>query len=132
MPAILIVDDDTSLRDTLAEIFVAAGYAVTTAANGQEALACLDEHRPNVILLDMMMPVMDGREFLEVKLARPAVADVPVVVASASTSDEVTGAIAMFDKPCDVDELLRVVAGIVYPASAPRHRRSSSLDGVRS
>jgi CheY-like chemotaxis protein len=132
MPAILIVDDDTDLRDALAEVFAAAGYAVTTAANGREALACLDEHRPDVILLDMMMPVMDGREFLKRKRARPAVADIPVIVASASTSDEVPGATAMFDKPCDVEKLLRTVAGIVHPASAPRHRRSSSLDGARS
>jgi CheY-like chemotaxis protein len=133
MPAILIVDDDTDLRDALAEIFAAAGYSVTTAANGKEALACLDEHRPNVILLDMMMPVMDGREFLEGKRARPAVADVPVIVASASTtSDEVPGATATFDKPCDVEELLATVAGIVHRASAPRHRRSSSLDRARS
>ncbi|OFX19360.1 MAG: hypothetical protein A2V77_19195 [Anaeromyxobacter sp. RBG_16_69_14] len=126
MPAILIVDDDTDLRDALAEIFAAAGYSVTTAANGKEALACLDEHRPNVILLDMMMPVMDGRAFLEGKRARPAVADVPVVVASASASDEVPGATAMFGKPCDVGELLGTVAGIVHqstlvnaPPSAP-------------
>ncbi len=120
MPAILIVDDDTDLRDALAEVFAVAGYSVTTAANGKEALACLDEHRPNVILLDMMMPVMGGREFLEGKRARPAVADVPVIVASASTSDEVPGATAMFDKPCDVEELLGTVAGIVRRASARR------------
>ncbi len=133
MPAILVVDDDADLRHALAEIFAAAGYGVTTAANGKEALACLDEHRPDVILLDMMMPVMDGRQFLEGKLARPAVADVPVIVASASaSSDEVVGALARVDKPCNVEELLRIVAGIVHAVSVPRHCRSSSLDGARS
>ncbi len=120
MPSILIVDDDSDLRDALADIFGAAGYAVATAANGKEGLACLDEHRPNVVLLDMMMPVMGGREFLERKRVHPTVADVPVIVSSASDHTVVPGAAATFDKPCDVDRLLRVVARVVRAASAQR------------
>lgn len=62
---VLIVDDDPELRDALREALEGAGFNVLTAGNGQEGLKAAVESKPNLILLDLVMPVMDGWEFLE-------------------------------------------------------------------
>jgi CheY-like chemotaxis protein len=82
---LLVVDDDPSIRETLAEILHDEGYTVMTAANGQDALDRLRESdaTPCVILLDLMMPVMSGPEFYDEMRSDPALAEIPVVVISA-------------------------------------------------
>jgi CheY-like chemotaxis protein len=83
--AVLVVDDDRDIRDSLIEMLEAHGYRAAGAANGREALALLETspHPPCLILLDLMMPVMDGRGFREEQLKHPAWAQIPVVVISA-------------------------------------------------
>ena len=79
---ILIVDDDPDLREFLRLMLTSMGFEVTSAANGQEALNDLEGHDPDLILLDMKMPVMDGWEFcrvLEGRDSRP-----PIVVLTAA------------------------------------------------
>ncbi|HYY88050.1 MAG TPA: response regulator [Chloroflexota bacterium] len=66
MRCVLVVEDEAEIRFLLRELLVDAGYAVATAANGEEALDQMHEHRPDAVLLDLMMPVMDGWRFLEV------------------------------------------------------------------
>jgi CheY-like chemotaxis protein len=81
---ILIVDDDTELREELAEVLVDAGFSVQTAANGLSALrAMLAGDRPDLILLDIQMPVMDGWHFLSARLAHPEIVVIPVILMSA-------------------------------------------------
>lgn len=80
---ILVVDDDPDLRDIIALVLRRAGYVVEGAADGAEALDLMRRHRPDAVLLDLAMPVMDGRTFLEVKRGDPALAPVPVVIMSA-------------------------------------------------
>jgi CheY-like chemotaxis protein len=81
---VLVVDDDRDIRDSLIEVLEDHGYHATGAANGAEALAMLrTSPRPCLILLDLMMPVMDGRGFREEQLKNPAWADIPVIVISA-------------------------------------------------
>src|SRR5262245_7746344 len=83
---IFIVDDDRDTRNALAELLEAEGFAVDGAANGREALARLrsrDAH-PAVILLDLMMPGMDGWDFRSEQMRDPKLASVPVVIVSAS------------------------------------------------
>src|SRR5438128_8871587 len=81
---VLIVEDDADLRDMMAQLLTIEGFSATTVANGREALDYLTRgDRPDVILLDLMMPVMDGWEFRRTQLADPALADVPVIVLSA-------------------------------------------------
>ena len=82
---VLIVDDDEDNRQFMAELLSLEGYVVTTARNGQEALNLLPEWRPFVILLDLEMPVMDGRAFRQrqLRLAQP-LSSIPVIVCSGS------------------------------------------------
>jgi CheY-like chemotaxis protein len=82
---ILVVDDDRDIRDSLVELLVEHGYRAIGAGNGVEALEILrtSESPPSLILLDLMMPVMDGREFRERQVENPAWSAIPVIVISA-------------------------------------------------
>jgi CheY-like chemotaxis protein len=87
---ILVVDDDRDIRDSLIETLEDHGFRATGAGNGAEALDVLRKgtERPSLILLDLMMPVMDGREFREEQLKNPTWAEIPVVVISAYSDAE--------------------------------------------
>jgi CheY-like chemotaxis protein len=106
---VLVVEDDLDIREAIREILADEGYQVFTAANGQEALDLLAEIPvPRIVLLDLMMPVMDGHQFLERFRAQPIYAAVPVVVVSAGIT--VVPSIAGFiKKPFDTGALLRAV-----------------------
>ena len=109
---VLIVEDDEDLREMMAQLLVLEGYNAATVANGREALDYLQRaRRPSVILLDLMMPVMDGWEFHRRLEADPALAPVPVIVLSAL--DQVRAAnidaAAFLKKPLDFDRLLDLV-----------------------
>lgn len=110
---VLIVEDDADLRDMMAQLLSLEGFRAATAANGREALDYLrgSEEKPDVILLDLMMPVMDGWEFRRKQQADPAVADVPVIVLSALDQSRAAGvpAEAFLKKPLDFDRLLQLV-----------------------
>ena len=80
---ILIVDDEPVVRDSLEQWFADERYRVVTAANGREALAAVAQARPALILLDLMMPEMDGLEFLEQLRRNPVAAAIPVIVITA-------------------------------------------------
>ncbi len=113
-PRVLIVDDDDVIRNLLGELLDGEGYAVEAAANGKEALAVLQRWRPDTILLDLMMPKMDGWRFRAEQQRRADVADVPVVILSAARELEghgaTLGAAAVVHKPFDLDILLDTLA----------------------
>jgi CheY-like chemotaxis protein len=111
---VLIVDDDPSIQGFLAEALADEGYAVQVAANGRAALTILCQWRPDLILLDLMMPEMDGWLFRAEQRALPGVADVPVIVLSA-TRDLAAKAhdlepAQVFAKPFDLEALLGMIA----------------------
>jgi CheY-like chemotaxis protein len=83
----LVVEDDPDLRDAVVAALTSRGYAVVEAADGAIALRMLDVLRPDAILLDLIMPTMDGFEFLAARAERPDIADIPVVIASAAPPD---------------------------------------------
>jgi CheY-like chemotaxis protein len=84
VPRVLLVEDDPDIRHVLASLLGRSGYEVAGAGDGRQALEYLGRHEaPRLILLDLMMPVMDGWAFLQARRARPALLDVPVVVFSA-------------------------------------------------
>lgn len=109
---ILIVEDDADLREMMAQLLTLEGYRAETAANGRDALDYLHQgDRPDLILLDLMMPIMDGWEFRRRQREDPALADVPVVVLSAldQTRAADLGGTAFLKKPLDFDRLLELV-----------------------
>jgi CheY-like chemotaxis protein len=114
---ILIVEDDADLSEMIAQLLAVEGFRAETAVNGEEALAYLDHGRPDLILLDLMMPVMDGWEFRRRQQANPALADVPVVVMSALDAKRAGGvsAAAVLTKPIDFDRLLELVRRYCLP-----------------
>jgi CheY-like chemotaxis protein len=79
-----VVDDDFAIREALGEILHDEGYTVATAANGAEALQILKHQRPEMILLDLNMPVMSGADFRLVQRLDPALRSIPTVVLSAA------------------------------------------------
>jgi CheY-like chemotaxis protein len=80
----MVVEDDPELREAVVAALTSRGYAVVEAADGSVALRMLDVVRPDAILLDLLMPVMDGFEFLAARAERPDIASIPVVIASAA------------------------------------------------
>jgi CheY-like chemotaxis protein len=113
---VLIVEDDEDLRDMMAQMLSIEGFRPATAANGREALDYLHHNldqteKPHVILLDLMMPVMDGWEFRRQQKADPELAPVPVIVLSALDPARAASvdADAVLKKPLDFDRLLALV-----------------------
>ena len=113
---ILIVDDDAGIRQLLLLFLEHKGYSAICAANGLEALATIQQAPalPELILLDLMMPQMDGAAFRQAQLADPRLAPIPVVVMSAAENIEAQAPLLTADayvpKPIEFDSLLQIVA----------------------
>jgi CheY-like chemotaxis protein len=112
--SVLIVDDDLDIRDSLAEVLEIEGYRVAKAKNGREALRMLQTgQRPAVILLDLMMPVMNGWQFRAAQASDPTIATIPVVVLTADSNAREKaaeiGAQAFLRKPLDLRTLLDTI-----------------------
>jgi CheY-like chemotaxis protein len=103
---VLVVDDDIEIRETLATLLQHEGYTVRCAENGVDALMQLRRDHPNVMLLDLMMPVMSGWEVLEELEESGELGQTSVIVVSAMCAP---GAKACLRKPVDLDELLEAV-----------------------
>jgi len=104
----MVVEDDHLIREAIAEALDEEGFEVLEAANGREALDKLHGERASLVLLDLMMPVMDGWQFREAQLHDPELSDIPVVVLSAVRDTKVS-AERHFSKPCDIDDLIDAV-----------------------
>jgi two-component system chemotaxis response regulator CheY len=109
---ILLAENDQDLRDAMTGMLRKAGYSVEAVANGQEALEWLDSaaHPPKLLLLDLIMPVMDGWQFLDEQQKTPRNAAIPVVVLSANGSFAGRSeSIPFLRKPVALKPLLAVV-----------------------
>jgi len=102
---VLVVDDDEMIRDTLCELVEMAGCAALAAANGAEALKVLALHKPCLVILDLLMPVMTGQELLAAMRAKPALAEVPVVI-STSAPDRAPAGVPIIPKPIDIAKVV--------------------------
>lgn len=106
MPNIMIIDDDQSIGDMLAKVLGDEGYTISRAYSGTEAVMLLSQNKPDIILLDLMLPGISGEEVLK------KIKDIPVIVVSAKadTADKVelllSGAADYITKPFDIQELL--------------------------
>jgi two-component system chemotaxis response regulator CheY len=120
-PLVLVVDDDPDILDAICDILEGEGYRVARARHGVEALQRVDQETPAIILLDLMMPVMDGLAFAQILRQRPS-PRIPIVVISADGNAQkaaAVGAQGYLAKPFDIDALLSQVS----------HMSGASLSG---
>ena len=124
--SILIVEDDPDIRDTLRELLLIEGYTAYAVANGREGLNALKTiPKPCLIFLDLMMPVMNGWEFLDARKDDVVLKTLPIVIVSAlqgptplSGGNLPEPSAEFLKKPVDMDALLRIVESHCGPASS--------------
>jgi CheY-like chemotaxis protein len=118
-PNVLIVEDDVDILSSLAEVIREEGFAVETAANGYQALSRMETQMPDLIFLDLMMPLMDGWKFMESVRQRFPEMSVPVVLLSAvhelSQEARLLGVKAFLSKPFDLMDVARVAHELCKP-----------------
>lgn len=116
---ILVVDDDPAVRRLLSQALELEGYSVVIASDGEEALRELPGAAPEVVVLDIMMPRMNGLDVLERIRRDPATATLPVILLTARSSKEDVwdgwqrGVDYYMTKPFDVEELLRFIQHVL-------------------
>ena len=110
---VLVVDDDEAIRDLLDDVLELEGYESRIASDGEAALAAAADWTPDLIVLDLMMPRMDGWQFREAQRGLPQLRDVPILVVSASQrardAYHELGAAAVVNKPFDLEELISTI-----------------------
>jgi CheY-like chemotaxis protein len=115
---VIVIEDDLDIREVVRMVLEASGYSVLEAGEGTEALSVMRGHRPCVVLLDLMMPGMDGFQFREAQLQDPAIAAVPVIVVSGGggvpEKAAKLGAAGYLVKPTDVQRMLALVAELCH------------------
>jgi len=110
MHTVLVVEDEAELREMMTEALEWSGYTVVAVDSGNAALAALPGiEQLCLVLLDLLMPDMNGWELLECFRERPELRDVPVVVHSSVSTPQVTGAVRVIRKPVELDTLMGVV-----------------------
>ncbi|HET8569468.1 MAG TPA: response regulator [Candidatus Limnocylindria bacterium] len=109
---VLVVDDDRGIREFVSTVLTDEGYRVDEAVDGRDALAAAERDRPDLILLDMRMPVMDGWEFARTYRERPGPhAPIVIVTAALDVAKDAReiGADGFLAKPFQLDDLLHLV-----------------------
>ena len=128
-PRILVVDDDANIRELLSQEFVEAGYDVQLAGNGREAVAAVRQQRPDLVVLDVMMPEMNGFDVAAVLKNDPATMDIPIVILSIVQDLERgfrLGVDRYLTKPIDTDLLFREVGTLIEQKKS--HKRVLVVD----
>ena len=120
MKKVLVVDDEPVVRAVVRDVLHEEGYAVVEAPDGRTVLEILDRERPDLVLMDVMMPGIDGREVYRVLRSREDLLDVPVVMMSAAArADRLDPSIAGFlSKPFDLDRLMETVVQLIGSPTA--------------
>lgn len=116
MSTILVVDDEYSIIEVLRDVLLDEGYDVITANNGMEGWACLEKKLPDLVLCDVMMPILDGRELCRRMTDHPRYHAIPLIFMTAvhkSFSQVECHYVATIAKPFDIDEVLNLVARFV-------------------
>ena len=113
MPTVLVVDDEFGIVDVLETILIDEGYRVLTACNGKQGLESLATERPDVVLLDLMMPILGGVEMLAAMMAEPAYRHIPVIMITSLGEDvlakKCTGYVAYLRKPFRATAVLSTI-----------------------
>lgn len=107
--AVLVVEDEDDLRESLRDAFEDEGYVVRCAANGKEGLEALQQlERPCAVILDLIMPVMTGNELYAAMRANPALSDIPVIISTSDPSRAPSG-VLLLKKPVSLQTMLMTV-----------------------
>ena len=118
---VLVVDNEATIREMLAIILDAEGYLVDQAADGGEALRAIEKARPDVILLDIKMPGIDGYEFAQMYRDTPGKKAPIIVITAAQSAQEAAAkvdACSFLGKPFGVDQLLAHVSACLEDGAA--------------
>ena len=116
MKTILVVDDELPIVEIISDVLEYEGYQVLTASNGKEAFACLETTQVDLVLSDIMMPVMDGSELCKRILASAAFSSIPVVLMSAVHSLTLLEGCkydGFVKKPFQVSDLINAVTSVL-------------------
>ena len=117
MPTVLVVDDEFGIVDVLEIILTDEGYRVLTACNGKQGLERLSTEKPDVVLLDFMMPILGGAEMLATMVAEPAYRHIPVIMISSLGENvfaqKCTGYVAYLRKPFRATAVLSTIARVL-------------------
>jgi CheY-like chemotaxis protein len=119
---LLVVDDEVGITEALRELLSEEGFLVLTARNGREGLERVAEKRPDLIVLDYMMPVMDGREMMKALEGEPTTRDIPVLLVSAMPRASLPAdckPMHFLRKPFNLDQLLVHVRRLLGELPAP-------------
>jgi CheY-like chemotaxis protein len=121
-PLVLVVEDDAVIRDVVADVLDDRGFRTIAASNGVEAMAQLEHERPDVLVLDLLMPVMHGWAFMENYAQKTNGVQIPIVVLSVNPvlprSFDQFGVRHCLGKPFQVDELIQAVEGALSSVAA--------------
>ncbi len=110
---VLIIEDDSDVVESIKLRLEADHYEVVSAANGEEGLKVFEAQKPDLILLDVTMPVMDGHTFVKIFKSKYSLRDVPIIVLTGKDGMEdvfrLEGVKNFLTKPCNADELLQKI-----------------------
>jgi CheY-like chemotaxis protein len=120
---VLVVDDDPSIRKMIVAALRRDGYDFLEAPNGRDALDLMRAEHPDVVVLDLMMPIVSGWEVLEERASEPALKKIPVIIVSANRDPEVgaamgQGVCAFLPKPFDIGALSALVRACLVPSAS--------------
>lgn len=123
-PFILYIDDERPTLDLIAQALKFAGYTITGVTSGEQGLALMRERKPDLLLLDLMMPDLSGWDVYRIMKSEEALADIPVIIITARVLSQdrvlIEGLPPVDDyitKPFDVKRLIRAIQRFVPPAS---------------
>jgi CheY-like chemotaxis protein len=130
MPVVaLVVDDSMLIRHTVCRFLEERGFAVESAANGQEALEALKRLRPDIIITDMQMPKMSGSELITALKSQPATAHIPIIIVAGRNSGfsekEKRANFAIF-KDIDIEDQLGKALEVVLGSQAAKGQAAKS------
>ena len=140
MKRVLVVDDEPMIRQLVADFLTETGFVADMAANGSEALRVIGRHKPDAIVLDLMMPLLDATGFVELLRLNPRYAGIPIVVMTAAygAAEEAArlGAQACVTKPFALEELAETIARFIglpeHPAIAVGAPRTAGHTVINS
>lgn len=133
---VVVVDDEPALAELVTRHLTAVGHHVRTAHDGRSGLTLIAERRPDVVVLDVVMPGLDGWGVLEALVEDPSTAELPIVMLTALSGEQdvirahLTGAVRYVTKPFDVADLGRTIEAVaVPPTDEQRAERRAQVRG---